>query len=135
MAKFDFSPDLSWLEVLEPLDNVYLLPSYWGSIQLNERENEITVTKISRITKTLIVLTDGSKFRRKDGKEVGGLAKKKPAKIFPYSAENKKALAEYRLKQYLIARIESFNLHRLPADKLVEIADILDQVTNIGVIT
>jgi monomeric isocitrate dehydrogenase len=124
MAKFDFNPDRSWLEALEPLDNVYLFPSYWG-LPSSDNEETITVAKISRITKTLIVLTEGSRFRRTDGAHVGNLARKKPARIFPYSAENRQSLGEYRLRKDSIQAIESFNLYKLPTDKLIAIVELL----------
>ena len=124
MPKFDFNPDRSWLEALKPLDNAYLFPSYWG-MPSSDNEETITVAKISHITKTLIVLTEGSKFRRSDGAHVGTMARKKPAKIFPYTAENKQSLVEYQLRKDSIQTIESFNLNKLPTDKLIAIVELL----------
>ncbi len=126
MSKFDFHPDPSWLEALEPLDNIYLLASYWGNI-LHDKESEITVAKISRITQTLIVLTEGSKFRRSNGLQVGAIAKgKNPARIFPFTTENIQALAEYHLRKKLIAQIEETNFCSLSTTKLESIVGLIN---------
>ena len=131
MTKFNFDPDPSWLETLSPLDDVYLSPSCWGS----RNESPISVAKIERITKTQIVLTNGSRFKRSNGSQVEALTKgKRPARISPYSQENKNAVAEYRLKQDSIAHIESVNLYKLPIDKLVAIVKLLNQDANGGAI-
>jgi hypothetical protein len=121
-TKIDFNADPSWLETLSPLDNVYLLHSYWGSTD----ESTIDVAKIERITKTQIVLCNGKKFKRTDGSQVEALTKgKRPARIFPYSQENICALAESRLRRKLITHIEVTNLYALSTAKLESIVELI----------
>ena len=110
----------AWLDSLQPGDT-------WACVYYRgyTSRREIVKITVERLTKTQIVTTSGTRYRREDGKRVAGSSfnrLKGPAR----QEEIDQVAEERRLRQMLVD-VESFNWRGISKEKLEAVLKIIKE--------
>lgn len=110
----------AWLDSLQPGDTwTYVYTSGYFS-----RRDVATVT-VKKLTKTQIVLLDGTRYRRSDGGKVGGSSFDKLHS--PSRPEELQQAADEREHRRLAAQLDGVEWRRIPKEKLEAVLKIIKE--------
>jgi hypothetical protein len=110
----------AWLDSLQPGDTwTYVYTSGYSS-----RRDVATVT-VEKLTKTQIVLLNGTRYRRSDGGEVGGSYYDKLHG--PSRPEELQKAADEREHRWLAAQLDGVEWRRIPKEKLEAVLKIIKE--------
>ena len=84
------------------------------------------VRTVKRLTKTLVVLDDDSKYRKDDGRLLGGHDFFIPS-IKIATPEELAKIEEEKKRGYLIARIRDYSFDKLSTEKLEKIYEMINK--------
>lgn len=110
----------AWLDSLQPGDTLtYVYTSGYSS-----RRDVVTVT-VKKLTKTQIVLLDGTRYRRSDGGKVGGSVYDKLHG--PSRPEELQKAADEREHRWLAAQLDGVEWRHIPKEKLEAVLKIIKE--------
>jgi len=110
----------AWLDSLQPGDTwTYVYTSGYSS-----RRDVATVT-VEELTKTQIVLLNGTRYRRSDGGKVGGSSFDKL--YAPSRPEELQQAADEREHRRLAAQLDGVEWRRIPKEKLEAVLKIIKE--------
>ena len=111
----------AWLDSLQPGDTW----TYAYTRGYSSQRGVCTVT-VEKLTKTQIVLLDGTRYRRSDGGKVGGSY---VDKLYgPSRPEELQQVADEREHRRLAMELDGVNWLRFPKDKLEAVLKVIKEV-------
>ena len=100
-----------------------------GGVVVKESRYSTSILKVERLTKTQVVLSDGSKYRRKNGREVGTDLNIRGRIHVPTEQEIfDLKLRALKAKNYKY--VTTFDFKKLSLPQLKEVAEILKRMEN-----
>ena len=110
----------AWLDSLQPGDTW----TYVYTTRYSSRRDVSTLT-VEKLTKTQIVLQNGARYRRSDGRKVGGSYFDKL--YGPSRPEELQQVDDEREHRRLAAQLDGVEWRRLPKDKLEAVLKVIKE--------
>ena len=110
----------AWLDSLQPGDTwTYAYTSGYSS------QRSVCTVTVEKLTKTQIVLLDGTRYRRSDGGKVGGSYFDKL--YGPSRPEELQQVDDEREHRRLVVKLDAVNWQRFPKEKLEAVLKIIKE--------